>query len=63
MDGTGWHCIRQLQVEMKTEKYYLYFRFLFFFETEAGLKNTGSKTESKYTDIRKRTNTNGEPKN
>jgi hypothetical protein len=32
-------------------------------ETESGSENTGSETESEYADIRKRTNTDGEPKN
>jgi hypothetical protein len=32
-------------------------------KTEAGSENAGSKTESEYTEIRKRTNTDGEPKN
>jgi hypothetical protein len=38
--------------------------FLYFFvETRAGSENAGSKTESEYADIRKRTNTDGEPEN
>jgi hypothetical protein len=38
--------------------------FLYFLpETGAGSENMGSKTESEYTDIRKRTNTDGELKN
>jgi hypothetical protein len=38
--------------------------FLYFLvETGAGSENAGSKTESGYADIRKRTNTDGEPKN
>jgi hypothetical protein len=32
-------------------------------ETEAGSENAGSKMESKYADIRKRTNTDGESEN
>jgi hypothetical protein len=37
---------------------------LFFLtETGAGSENVGSKMESEYTDIRKRTNTDGEPEN
>jgi hypothetical protein len=35
----------------------------FLTETKSGSENTGSETESKYADIRKRTNTDGEPKN
>jgi hypothetical protein len=54
---------------MKTDgngqkKSYFYFRFyIFLTETGAGSENTGSKTQSEYADIRKRTNTDGEPKN
>jgi hypothetical protein len=35
----------------------------FLAKTESGLENTGSETESEYADIRKRTNTDGEPEN
>jgi hypothetical protein len=38
--------------------------FLYFLaETGAGSDNAGSKIESEYADIRKRTNTDGEPEN
>jgi hypothetical protein len=38
--------------------------FLYFLaETRAGSENTGSKTELEYADIRKRINTDVEPKN
>jgi hypothetical protein len=48
----------------RTEKPYFYFRFyIFLAETESGSENTGSETESEYADIRKRTNTDGEPEN
>jgi hypothetical protein len=48
----------------RTEKPYFYFRFyIFLAETESGSENTSSKTKSEYADIRKRTNTDGEPKN
>jgi hypothetical protein len=48
----------------RTEKPYFYFRFyIFLAETKSGSENTGSETESEYADIRKRTNTNGEPEN
>jgi hypothetical protein len=52
---------------MKTDgngrkKLYFYFRFyIFFAKMGAGSKNAGSKTESEYADIRKQTNTDGEP--
>jgi hypothetical protein len=36
---------------------------IFFVEMKAGSENTGLKTESEYANIRKRTNTDGEPKN
>jgi hypothetical protein len=51
---------------MKTDGKTLFlFLFLYFFlvETEASSENAGSKTESKYADIQKRTNTDGEPEN
>jgi hypothetical protein len=58
------------QVGMKTdrnrrgEKSYFYFCFyIFLVEMGAGSENAGSKTESEYADIRKRTNTDGEPVN
>jgi hypothetical protein len=35
----------------------------FLAETGAGSENAGSKTESEYADIQKRTNTDGEPEN
>jgi hypothetical protein len=34
-----------------------------FLETGTGLENTGSKTQSEYANIRKQTNTDGEPEN
>jgi hypothetical protein len=38
--------------------------FIYFLaETGAGSENAGSKTESEYADLRKRTNMDGEPKN
>jgi hypothetical protein len=38
--------------------------FLYFLaETGVGSENAGSKTESEYADIRKRTNTDEEPEN
>jgi hypothetical protein len=38
--------------------------FLYFLvETGAGSENAGTKTESEYADIRKRTDTDGEPEN
>jgi hypothetical protein len=36
---------------------------IFFGGNGIGSENTGSKTESEYADIRKRTNTDGEPEN
>jgi hypothetical protein len=48
----------------RMEKPYFYFCFyIFFAEMGPGSENTGSKTESEYADIRKRTNTDGEPEN
>jgi hypothetical protein len=48
----------------RTEKPYFYFRFyIFLAEMESGSENTGSETESEYADIRKQTNTDGEPEN
>jgi hypothetical protein len=48
----------------RTEKPYFYFRFyIFLAETGSGSENTGSEMESEYADIRKRTNTDGEPEN
>jgi hypothetical protein len=50
---------------MKTDRKTLFLlSFLYFLaETGAGSKNAGSKTESEYADIRKRTNTDGELEN
>jgi hypothetical protein len=36
---------------------------IFFSETGADSENAGSTTESEYADIRKQTNTDGEPEN
>jgi hypothetical protein len=48
----------------RTEKPYFYLNFyIFLAETGAGLENAGSKMESEYADIRKRTNTDEEPEN
>jgi hypothetical protein len=46
------------------ENPYFYFRFyIFLVETGEGSENAGSKIESEYADIQKRTNTDGEPEN
>jgi hypothetical protein len=48
----------------RTEKPYFYSRFyIFLAKTGSGSENAGSKTESEYTDIRKRTNTDEELEN
>jgi hypothetical protein len=48
----------------RTEKTIFLLPFLYFLaKTGSGSENMGSKTESEYADIRKRTNTDGEPEN
>jgi hypothetical protein len=50
--------------QKRTEKPYFYFRFyIFLAETGSSSENAGLKMKSGYADARKRTNTDGEPKN
>jgi hypothetical protein len=62
--GASVHAASDENGRKRTEKPYFYFSFyIFLAETESGSENTGSETESEYADIRKRTNTDGEPEN
>jgi hypothetical protein len=55
--------IRSCAMKTNGKTLFLFSFIYFLIETRAGLKNTCSKTESENTYIRKRTNTDKEPKN
>jgi hypothetical protein len=65
MSGAPSATIRRDENRMETDGKTLFLLLFLYFlaETGAGSENAGSKTESEYMDIRKRTNTDGEPEN